>query len=66
MERPALPTQDTILQPPQELGPLQSGTYHAESGVRRSDPGDQARVHPPDPRFRAPDSSLPLAYTQSQ
>lgn len=33
MEMPALPAQDAILRPPQEFAPLQSGTYHAESGV---------------------------------
>lgn len=65
MERLACPTQeDTGLQPPQQLGPLRAGTY-AESGVCRSDPGDQARVHLPKPLFRA-QTRLPLAYDQSQ
>lgn len=45
MEVPALPAQDAILRPPQEFAPLQSGTYRAESGVHRPDPGDQARAH---------------------
>lgn len=63
MEMPALPAQDAILRPPQEFAPLQSGTYHAESGVRRPDPGDQARAHiHTHPLFRTPDWSLPLAY----
>lgn len=33
METLARSTQDTGPQPSQELGPLWSGTYHAESGV---------------------------------
>lgn len=49
MEKPARPTQDTGLPAPRELGSLRCDTYHAESDVRRADPGTQARAHPPPP-----------------
>lgn len=63
MERLLHPPQYTGLQPPQQLGPLRSGTYYAESGVRRSDPGTK-----PEYTSLTPDMELrtrpPLASVQ--